>query len=254
MNFNDETAQGGVQPPTPQSSTAHPPTAEDDFFGSATELPAQSRMTELFAEHEACVDRQEQLEAELEGTKRRIRELRTQEMPAELNTMGSASWVDPASRKKVELKTVTGYLPILKDKEEQDRRRVEIFDALEPLGVGELVRTEFTLNFAPSAPQARILRHLFGLDGADHPLLDGEAPERPAFTNYEEALIRDFIAAFELQQLPAHESRGANAQTLKAWLREQVKAGHRQTLLDAGISVGDEAVVTAPRANRRTGG
>lgn len=225
---------------------------DDDFFRDTPEYQADAgtlaqQLHALVDEHIRSNSKIGELEAEATALKARVREIEDHAAPAVLREMGTEVWTDPESKLQVELVRKMDYLPILKDKEEEARLRGEIFRNLEPLGIGEILRLEIELNFPPASPQARVLRHLFGLDD----VVDEEhLPEVPAFSNHDEAMIQDFIAHFNLQNLPASEKQGAHPMTFKKWMREQIEAGNGKKILDAGLYYYSSAKVSLPKPKR----
>lgn len=225
---------------------------DDDFFKETTEFQAEAgtlaqSLHSLLDEHVRSVSKIAELETEAAALKERVREIEDHLAPAVLREMGTELWVDPESKLQIELVRKMDYLPVLKDKDEEARQRREIFRNLEPLGIGEILRLELELNFPPAAPQAKVLRHLFGLDAE----VDEEhLPEVPAFSNYDEAMIQDFIAHFNLHNLPASEKQGAHPMTFKKWMREQIEAGNGKKILDAGLYYYSSAKVSLPKPKR----
>lgn len=225
----------------------------DDFWDEVPEMAtgaegSGSALQALVKEALKNDDRVEALELEIKALKERRREIEGKELPDRLREMGTETWVDPTTGVKVQLGQQYEYLPVLKDKEEEAAQRAEIFRKLEPVGINDILRMEMALNFPPKSKQARVLRRLFGLDA---PLLDADEPSTPQFSNADTAMIEDFIAHFELQNLPAVEKAGAHPMTFKKWFRETVEAGHGEACLEAGLYYFTAAKVVQPRAPRK---
>ena len=149
----------------------------------------------------------DELEDELSNMKRRLNELLTKVLPAQLTETGTRTFDDPATSYKLELEhAVNPKLP------QDEEKRQSILSKLEPLGVGEILSETFEFKFA-------------------------KGDNRPA-------MLQEYA---EREGLPYARKGGVHPSTFKKWLREMIDKGHGPEISDAGIWHGNRVKVTKPR-------
>lgn len=223
---------------------------DDEFFGNIDTDGAQNdntaRVIQAFNETVEAEEKVAELEALLEGQKAIVTKNKNQVLPDLLREMGTSLWRDPESGVTVELETaVNATLP------KDQNRRNEILDALRPIGIEEILAEEFTVTFSPNDKRAMAVRALLGLPPINMDLIDDGEDQTSRLTNEQVAMIEDLRASLGLGELPATEKLGCHPSRLKAWLKEQINAGHGTEILDAGIWHGKAAKFVKPRASKK---
>ena len=214
-------------------------TDNDDFFGGTEELIDHKALGGQMARaHAELVQAESELAAHNavgEGIMACIKELKEFKMPDLMKSMATDVWKDPITGRTIELvPTVNSAQP-----KDMDKRR-ELFDALEPLHVSEIVAEEFTVNFNPGDTRAKFIRAMLGLDS---PNLIEEGPE---LSNYETELAHQVRQ--QLGELPADEKVGVHPSRFRSWLLKQLENGFGDTITQAGIWHGKAIKITEPKA------
>lgn len=214
---------------------------DDDFFGGTEELIDHQALGGQMARAHADLVKAEselaELNALVEGVNNRIKEIKEFKMPDLMKSMASDVWKDPVTGRTIELvSTVNSAQP-----KDMDKRR-ELFDALEPLHVAEIVAEEFTVNFNPGDKRAKFIRALLGLNPPE--LVDEDEAK---LSNSETELVYQVRQQLGLTELPADEKVGVHPSRFRSWLLKQITEGHGQVLTDAGIWHGRAIKVTEPK-------
>lgn len=220
---------------------------EDDFFEEGLQVNSDNSNTqEVVRVFNEWKDKQEKLEAlaiEVEALSSDISKIKSETMPDLLREMGTELWRDPESGLTVELETaVNSKLP------KNQEKRNEIFDALRPIGIEEILAEEFNVTFSPNDKRAAVVRELLGLTPQDDVL--EEEGEALVWTNYQKELLDKVHEEFGLNDLPAEEKLGAHPSRLASWLKKKIVAGDGETIKAAGIWHGKHAKMTAPKKGK----
>lgn len=217
---------------------------EDNFFDDIQELPQGSTgdaMVRAVNKRRIHEENLAKLEEELKAEKEEINRLDLEEMPKLLKEMGSSVWRHPEEPIQVELVASVDA----KQPKEMDKR-VQMFQALDEIGVYEIVGQEFTLVFSPGDRKAIILRAVLGL--AEDPLEDQQDVK---LSNYEWELIHRFRKELKIEELPAEEKVGIHPSTFRSWLTKKIDAGFGNIVEAAGIWHGKKAKISAVKGKKK---
>lgn len=216
---------------------------DENFFGD--DLPetsddsTASRIGRHFKELMEAEEEQSKLEELSKNVSATIGKLKSETLPEILREMGTEIWRDPETGIAIELVTsVNSKLP-------QDReRRNEIFNALRPIGIEEILGEEYNVSFIPNDRRSAILRRFLGLPEPVVDVVEDEgSSSAPILTNEEVNAIEELREKLSLGAMPAEEKLGVHPSRLSSWLKKKIDGGEGERIRDAGIWHGKVANV-----------
>lgn len=230
----------------------------DDFFdeglGNVNSPDLVKAIEREFKELIANEDQIAELETLMSACKAVVSEIKRKKLPDLLKEFGSEIWRDPDSGIAIELETaVNSTLP--KDQE----KRNEIYDALRPIGIEEVLVEELNTKFIPGDRRVLVLREFLGLPEVIQDLIDDESDDadQPGdqedavqpLTPQEKDILRQarIACGVDNEGFPTDEKLGVHAARFKSWLKKRIEAGQGQEVLDAGIWHGKQAKVVRPK-------
>lgn len=131
---------------------------EDDFFDVEENAQAQDasvlnkkirEISEIQLEMDMCEERLSEL-------KKSKNEILRHQLPSLMVEMGTHLAKDPETGFTIEIEKVASDLP--KEAEE----RIKIYDALEPLGVSDILKSSVSIQTGPGSPEAEVFKMLLG--------------------------------------------------------------------------------------------